>query len=168
MDNSDLGRKIFFLVMIILIFGFGFKFKMNPEIKEFLKIHGASMINVALIILGLMVYFAITNFPLSPIEDPSIQKIVKIEAMTGNNRKSLEKGFCKVHQYDKHKTNKQCMELTKENCEATSCCVYTKMNNKTQCLAGDKTGPVFKRDENGKTYPIDFYYYKGKCTGKKC
>ena len=64
--------------------------------------------------------------------------------------------------------NKACNDLTRDNCLATSCCVYAKIEDNESCYAGGEDGPTFKRDENGKTKDIDFYWYKNKCYGKNC
>jgi len=52
----------------------------------------------------------------------------------------------------------KCGALTNTNCNATSCCVWTK----DKCVPGDADGPTFNTDENGKTKDIDYYYYKNK------
>ena len=43
-----------------------------------------------------------------------------------------------------------------------------KMEGVEQCHSGDINGPTFKRDKNGKTNNIDYYYFKNKCIGTGC
>jgi len=70
--------------------------------------------------------------------------------------------FC--DEANKVDTISKCGSLTNKNCNATSCCVWTK----DKCVPGDASGPTFNTDENGKTKDIDYYYYKNKCYGNKC
>jgi len=56
-------------------------------------------------------------------------------------------------------------KLTKYNCGLTSCCVWTDEN---KCKAGNKSGPIFNSDENGKTKTNELYYFKNKCYGANC
>ena len=123
----------------------------------------ANMITIAVIIIGLMVLFSIINFDLTPIQDKYVEKIVDIESFS-----MMDKGFCKSHKGNSKDLQISCSELTKKNCLATSCCVYAKMDGKEQCHAGDESGPTFRRDSNGKTKDIDYYYFKNKCYGNGC
>lgn len=121
------------------------------------------MISVAVIIIGLMVFFAIIEFDLLPVKDRTIQKVVDIE--TFNN---MEQGFCKSHEGNRNELQISCNKLTRDNCLATSCCVYAKMDGIEKCHSGDINGPTFRRDGNGKTKDIDYYYFRNKCIGKEC
>lgn len=123
---------------------------------------GPQMLSVAIIIIGLIAFFAMIEFNLNPVRDVHIQKQVDIEAFDNND------GFCKTHEGDRNKLQSSCSMLTKDNCLATSCCVYAKMEGVEQCHSGDINGPTFKRDKNGKTNNIDYYYFKNKCIGTGC
>lgn len=126
------------------------------------NIVGPQMLSVAIVMIGIMVFFAIIEFNLTPVRDIHIQKEVLIEAFDNNN------GFCKTHEGDRNKLQKSCSELTRDNCLATSCCVYAKMEGVEQCHSGDINGPTFKRDKEGKTKNIDYYYFRNKCIGDGC
>jgi hypothetical protein len=126
------------------------------------NILGPQMLSVAIVMIGIMVFFAIIEFNLTPVRDIHIQKEVKIEAFDNND------GFCKTHEGDRNKLQKSCSELTRDNCLATSCCVYAKMEGNEQCHSGDINGPTFKRDKSGKTKNIDYYYFRNKCIGNGC
>jgi len=121
------------------------------------------MISLAIVIIGLMVFFAIIKFNLLPKKTQTVDKIVDIESFD-----TMAQGFCKSHEGNKTKLQTSCSELLKDNCVATSCCVYAKMDGEEKCHAGDQNGPTFKRDSNGKTRDIDFYYFKNKCFGTGC
>jgi len=124
---------------------------------------GPLMLSIAIIIIGLMVFFSIIEFKLTPVKDVTIQKVVDIEAF-----ENPENGFCKSHEGKRQELQKECNKLTRDNCLATSCCVYAKMEGEEKCYSGDIHGPTFKRDKNGKTKDIDYYYFQNKCLGKGC
>lgn len=145
-------------------------FKINIE-GEYIKGNLAHILSVVIIILGLIVFFAIIEFNLTPVSNTQVQKVVNIEAFGEKIKSSIEKygnAFCESHRGNSAKLEKSCETLTKDNCLATSCCVYAKMSGKELCRAGDIGGPTFKRDENGKTKDIDYYWYKNKCYGNNC
>jgi hypothetical protein len=126
------------------------------------NILGPQMLSVAIVMIGIMVFFAIIEFKLTPVRDIHVQKEVHIEAFDNND------GFCKTHEGDRNKLQKSCSELTRDNCLATSCCVYAKIEGNEQCHSGDLNGPTFKRDKSGKTKNIDYYYFRNKCIGNGC
>jgi hypothetical protein len=128
------------------------------------KKYGGPILSVAVIILGTMVFFSIIGFDLLPIQDKEIEKIVDIEAFDSMTSTS----FCKSHEGNINKLQESCSKLTKDNCTSTSCCVYAKMQNKEQCHSGDSNGPTFRRDKNGKTHDIDYFFYRDKCFGNGC
>jgi len=130
-----------------------------------LNILGPHMISVAIVIIGLIVFFTIIELNLNPVRDVQIEKQVVIEAL---ENKDSNAGFCKSHEGDRNNLQASCSKLTKSNCLATSCCVYAKMEGVEQCHSGDINGPTFKRDQNGKSKNIDYYYFRNKCTGNGC
>ena len=62
---------------------------------------GPQMLSVAIVMIGIMVFFAIIEFNLTPVRDLHIQKEVQIEAFDNNN------GFCKTHEGDRNKLQKR-------------------------------------------------------------
>lgn len=73
------------------------------------------------------------------------------------------KAFCQSHTgFD---LEKSCNNLTNNNCNLTSCCVWT---SNDKCKAGDASGPTFNSDEKGKTKQLDYYYFQNKCYGNGC
>ena len=105
-------------------------------------------------------------------------QVVTIEGMTNDNSTPIPKppqntsiiankseAFCQHHKGASHILEQSCGKLTNENCNSTSCCVWTS-NNK--CVAGKEKGPTFNTDDNGKTKNLDYYYYQNKCYGPKC
>ena len=73
--------------------------------------------------------------------------------------------FCESHRGSSGTLDKSCGKLTKNNCNSTSCCVWT---SDSKCLAGGAKGPTFNTDSNGKTKQLDYYYFQNKCHGTKC
>ena len=133
--------------------------------ENILVMYGPQMLSVAIVIIGILVFFGLIEFNLSPINNKQIEKIVEIEAFNNNN---YDTGFCKTHEGDRNKLQESCSKMTKDNCLATSCCVYAKMDGTEQCHSGDINGPTFKRDSAGKSKNIDYYYFRNKCFGKGC
>lgn len=78
---------------------------------------------------------------------------------------SKEDSFCESHRGKSGVLEESCGKLTEQNCNSTSCCVYTSAE---KCVAGSVKGPTFNSDEKGKTIALDFYYYQNKCYGPKC
>jgi len=76
---------------------------------------------------------------------------------------SSSDAFCQVNKGAQ--CEKSCRNLTQDNCNQTSCCVWTS-NHK--CHAGNQDGPLFGSNSKGKTIPLDYYYFQNKCYGEKC
>ena len=95
-------------------------------------------------------------------------KVVTIEGLTPPDTSiSINKSdaFCENYKSSAGSLDKSCGKLTKNNCNTTSCCIWTSDN---KCVAGGINGPIFNSDSNGKTTELDYYYFKNKCYGKKC
>ena len=73
--------------------------------------------------------------------------------------------FCESYRGSSGELDVACGKMTRNNCSATSCCVWT---SDEKCRAGTAAGPTFNSDEKGKTKPLDYYYFQGKCHGSKC
>lgn len=71
--------------------------------------------------------------------------------------------FCEINKG--FKLEQSCNDLTKQNCGLTSCCIWSSDN---KCKAGNKSGPIFNSNSNGKTNSLDYYYFQNKCYGEKC
>jgi len=73
--------------------------------------------------------------------------------------------FCANYRGSGGKLDSACQTLTKNNCNSTSCCVWTSEN---KCAAGNANGPIFNSDSNGKTKELGYYLFQNKCYGEKC
>ena len=96
-------------------------------------------------------------------------KLLTMEGLTNPPDTSIiinkSDAFCESHRGSSGTLDKSCGKLTKNNCNSTSCCVWTS-NNK--CVAGGAGGPTFNTDSNGKTKELGYYYFQNKCHGAKC
>ncbi len=68
--------------------------------------------------------------------------------------------FCESYRGSSGELDTACSRLTQNNCNETSCCVFT--NNK--CVAGTVNGPTYN---NGSTN-TSTYYFRNKCFGTNC
>jgi hypothetical protein len=97
------------------------------------------------------------------------KKLLTVEGLTNPPDTSIiinkSDAFCESHRGSSGTLDKSCGKLTKNNCNSTSCCVWTSNN---MCLAGGAKGPTFNTDSNGKTKQLDYYYFQNKCHGAKC
>jgi hypothetical protein len=97
------------------------------------------------------------------------KKLLTMEGLTNPPDTSIiinkSDAFCESHRGSSGTLDKSCGKLTKNNCNSTSCCVWTS-NNK--CVAGGAGGPTFNTDSNGKTKELGYYYFQNKCHGTKC
>jgi len=162
MDDTN-GRILKLVILLILVITLGLLFKIDFNTEQFNKM-GPSIISGVVLIIGLMVFFSIIGFDLTPVQDKHVEKVVDIEAFEPIS----SSGFCKSYEGRRHELEKSCLKLTKSNCLSTSCCVYAKMDGKEECLSGDIHGPTFRREPNGRTRDIDFFYFRDKCYGDKC
>lgn len=97
-----------------------------------------------------------------PILTPSTLDFEKISHMNPLITDS-SKAFCDTNKGFNSETS--CNALTKYNCGLTSCCIWT---SDKKCKAGNQNGPLFGSDSNGKTIPLDYYYFKNNCYGENC
>ena len=98
-----------------------------------------------------------------------LSPIVTIEGLKNSLDTSIimnkNDAFCKIHNGSSGSLDESCKKLTENNCNSTSCCVFTSDN---KCSAGNSNGPTFNTDSNGKTKTLDYYYFQNKCYGNKC
>jgi hypothetical protein len=127
------------------------------DIKYILKIFIA-----VFLILSLIAFINSIDLNLNEPDVPKkLLQVVTMEGLTPAT--SSSSAFCETNQGNA--LEQSCNKLTKYNCGLTSCCVWTSDN---KCKAGNKSGPLFNSDSNGKTLPIDYYYFQNKCHGEKC
>lgn len=118
------------------------------------------IILVAFIIFFVLIIITLSGIDMNPKASDKIAKIVTVE-----NFENTVKSFCDANQNQPHELEKKCNNLTQENCNSTSCCVWL---NNSKCVAGSESGPRYMQDNNMKDISIDSYYYKNKCYGKIC
>jgi hypothetical protein len=106
-------------------------------------------------------------------ENNTSKKLLQVVTLEGLTNSELDTNiimnksdaFCESNRGSSGTLDDSCGKLTQDNCNTTSCCVWTS-NNK--CMAGTASGPTFNSDANGKTKDLDYYYFQNKCYGQKC
>jgi len=88
-----------------------------------------------------------------------IENMSNLDASLSNNKYD---NFCEIHEGSSKKLEESCNNLTRDNCNKVSCCVYI---NSNKCVAGSKNGPTYRTEKNGDKINVDYYYYKNKCFG---
>lgn len=129
-------------------------------------------------ILFVTMFLIIAKSVIRPVEQKEIKEkeevSIKITEGMENNETNkllsdLKNGLCNKYSGKSNELEKQCNKLSKNACNMTECCVYSKEKNKNvKCVAGDKVGPTFKYDDKGDSKNIEYYYYLNKCYGDKC
>ena len=124
---------------------------------------------IVFLILSLIAF--INTIGLNLNEEPrqkTLLQVVTVEALENLSTSipmSKSKAFCDVHKGSSGSLDESCSVLTRENCNDTSCCVWT---SNQKCAAGGVDGPTFNTDSNGATKQLDYYYFQGKCYGSGC
>lgn len=90
----------------------------------------------------------------------NIKLVSQISEGFGDN---MPKAFCDVN--TGYNLEKKCNDLTQNNCNLTSCCVWMSGN---KCKAGNENGPTFNTGTDGKSIPYLYFYFQNKCYGSKC
>jgi secreted trypsin-like serine protease len=125
---------------------------------------------IVFIILSLILFVKSVGFDITKPDDPKkLLQVVTIEGLTPKQNDIIlvnpNDAFCESHRGSSGTLDGSCGKLTKNNCNSTSCCVWT---SDDKCVAGDAGGPTFNTGANGKTNSLDYYYFHNKCHGTKC
>jgi hypothetical protein len=135
------------------------------DLKYILKIFIIVFIIIALILFVKSVGF---DQPVSD-EPKKLLQVVTIEGLTQKQDSSIvinaNDAFCESHRGSSGSLDGSCGKLTQNNCNTTSCCVWT---SDDKCVAGGAGGPTFNTGADGKTTSLDYYYFHNKCHGTKC
>jgi hypothetical protein len=134
---------------------------MDSPIKEFLQQQWPNVLTIVIIFITLLSIFSILGIKFNHIKNKMIQKIVTVESFVTDN---LSDSFCSDYSSDANKLDKQCNNLTENNCNSTGCCIWL---NGNKCVAGGERGPMFHTTD-GKDVDVEFYSWKNKCYGKDC
>ena len=122
------------------------------------------------IFISLILFTNIIGFKLNYNVPKKLLQVITMENFNNNETNIIlpsAKGdaFCETHRGYSGTLDNSCNNLTKKNCNSTSCCVWT---NDNKCVAGGIQGPTFNSDINGKTKKLDYYFFQNKCYGEKC
>jgi hypothetical protein len=125
---------------------------------------------IVFIILSLILFVKSVGFDITKPDDPKkLLQVVTIEGLTPKQNDTIlvnpTDAFCESQRGSSGSLDGSCGKLTKNNCNTTSCCVWT---SDDKCVAGDAGGPTFNTGADGKTNSLDYYYFHNKCHGTKC
>jgi hypothetical protein len=135
------------------------------ELKYILKVFV-----IAFLILALIVFINSIGLNLNEQTSPKkLLQVVTIEGLTNSPDTSIiinkSDAFCESNRGSGGALEESCGKLTRNNCNSTSCCVWTSDN---KCASGNANGLTFNTEPNGKTKELEFYYFQNKCYGNKC
>ena len=127
-----------------------------------------SVILVVVLMLGTIVFFSLAGIDLLPNTKVVHSKVVTVESFDNKVPNLPKDNFCDEMKGKSDELEAHCNSFTKNSCLFSSCCVFASIDGKEQCMAGDKHGPTFKRNEDGTSKDVDYYYFKNICYGDKC
>lgn len=118
---------------------------------------------VVVVLLIVMMIINIYNIDMNPIkgEGKTVREVTIVEGFDPDGSSS----FCKKYQSNPHELHKQCQKFDKNACNIPQCCILL---NGTNCVAGNKHGPTFYTDDDGKDIDIGYYHHQGTCRGVNC
>lgn len=142
------------------------------ELLNFIKENILSIIVIIVVVFILLVIIDLKDINLNPPKpDSTLVQQVTVETLETMNNSigssfdismDCKDNFCKSYLGKASELELECNKLTKGNCGKVNCCVYSGK----KCVAGNKNGPTFKTDKEGKLITADSYYYHlGKCHG---
>ena len=125
---------------------------------------------IVFIIISLILFVKSVGFDKPASNEPKkLLQVVTIEGLAQKSDSSIvinaNDAFCESHRGSSGSLDGSCGKLTKNNCNTTSCCVWT---SDDKCVAGAAGGPTFNTGADGKTNSLDYYYFHNKCHGTKC
>ena len=117
---------------------------------------------IVFLIFALIVFINSIGLNLKVEEKPrELIKVITIEGFEKPDTSIImnsSDAFCQNFRGSSGKLDSACGKMTRNNCNDTSCCVWT---SDGKCRAGNASGPTFNSDENGKTRALDYYYFQG-------
>ena len=125
---------------------------------------------LVILILSFIIFINSIGLNLNYKEPKKLLQVVTMEGIENMDTSiilpsSKSDAFCETQRGSSGTLDKSCGNLTKKNCNTTSCCVWT---SDSKCVAGSIQGPTFNSDSNGKTKNLDYYYFQNNCYGDKC
>lgn len=122
---------------------------------------------VILCVLSIVSMYGNDTYPPSPLGWSKKGKY--IEALENKEKENTPADhFCEEMKGQSHQLEEHCNSFTEQSCKYSSCCVYASVDGQEKCMAGNKDGPTYGRNDDGTKKNIEYYYYKRKCYGDKC
>jgi hypothetical protein len=123
---------------------------------------------ITFLILSLIVFINSLGLNLNDDKPKKLLQVITMEGLTNQDTSLIinkSDAFCESHRGSSGALDNSCGKLTQNNCNSTSCCVWT---SDSKCVAGGANGPTFNTESNGKTKELDYYYFQNKCYGNNC
>lgn len=136
--------------------------------------------DIILVALGILIFTIVkvkyfNNDEQHIVFDKKVKKEIIVEGMETKNKTLFDNiiqettnDFCEKLKGNSHLIEKQCEKQSNNKCKQRNCCVLLHNNNESKCVSGNKFGPTYHTDEQGKNINFDYYYYQNKCYGDSC
>ena len=118
------------------------------------------------LILSIIIFINSIGLNLNVEEQPKkLLQVVTLEGLSNNSDTDASiildknKSFCESYRGSSGALDESCRKLSRGNCDSVSCCVWT---SDKKCVAGSERGPTFNTDSNGKTKPLEYFFFEGK------
>lgn len=141
------------------------------EVETFFVENYTFIIIIILIFLGIILFLQLNNINLNTGTKPSkLTQQILIETFEMKNvsddsddviqklMSGSSENFCQSYLGKTDELENACNQLTKTNCQKTSCCVELSSN---KCVAGTIDGPIYRSTMDGSILATDTYYYLG-------
>lgn len=128
---------------------------MNTYLGDTLKFMKTKILDIFLLSLFMVIGLIVYTMHFS---EKNKETMVNMEDLKNANKCDTLKG-------DSTKIESYCTALGKNKCKIQDCCVLLGNNDEPEtqrCVAGSKSGPTYKTDEDGNDIEYDDYYYLQK------
>ena len=176
--SENLAKYSLIIIMIVLLVLLLKHLFLNTEpspMAYYLQENYLKIISIITLFMIVIVIFKIlkvdfTKDETTTLTDQYVVENFKSDLLPESFWRTKGQGFCQAitNNIDKHK--KACSKLSFSNCsQFTNCCAAVNGfdENSYDCVPTSSSGrPIFSKDNYGQN--IDFYFYKGKCSGRGC
>lgn len=125
---------------------------MNTYLGDTLNFMKSNFLDIFLLSLFMLIGLIVYTMHFS---ENNKESMVNMEDLKTANKCDTLKG-------DSTKIESYCTTLGKGKCKIQDCCVLLGSDNEPEnqrCVAGNKSGPTYKTDEEGNDIEYDEYYY---------
>lgn len=119
---------------------------------------------IIFVLIFAMMIISMYNLDMSPdsLRHADTANQLKISTTIEGFDKIGNQTFCDKYSSNPNNLNTECGKFGEGTCNTTKCCVWL---NGEKCVAGDKNGPTFMSDDDGKQIEVKKYMFRKKCYG---